>query len=64
MKNYSISGVITFVTGAMFALLLICIFCSCSTVREVKAKPEGESRGSFWYGQRAHDVKFHGGQTI
>jgi hypothetical protein len=65
MKNYSISGLVSFVCGALFVLLLICVFASCSTVREAsKAKPEGDTRGSFWYGKRAEGVKFHEGHTI
>jgi hypothetical protein len=63
-KQLSTSGIIAFVTGAMFAILLICAFCSCSAVRETRgAKPEGDTRGSFWYGKRAEGVKFHPGRT-
>ena len=65
MKHYSISGIISFVTGAMFAILLICIFSSCTTVSRMQdARPEGDTRGSFWYGKRAEGVKFNQGHSI
>lgn len=62
-KSTSISGIISYYAVAFFALLLLAAMASCSTVRQAKeGKPEGDTRGSFWYGKRAENVKFHEGQ--
>ena len=40
MKNVTISGVVAFVTGAFFTLLLICCFASCAASRPAKWYPK------------------------